>query len=862
MSASILNFATIPASLVGSSIYKNKQAREYVSHDMLRSFIQNEMGIKTAYKDHPKYAYIAELYSNEQAQIEAYERLYDTDKNHINVSYYLPKHGYGRVEPPGGLSLSKLHRPTRHALCKDKYVDIDIECAQPVFFAQLGIAKGIKCPSLFYYSKNCKQVRADVMDYYNISKDKAKQLLIALCFGGKFYDWIIENGLADRPPMTMVEVMERELLEIGKIIYDANPSMIKALIDADTENTKNYAEDEEKLFRSAVSAWAQTIERKVQETAIIFLVKQKHFTLEDIVPCQDGFMILKELYYDGLLDDITIAIAKLGISVRWAIKEFDEAITIPPYDPIKGINSYYICSNDVEASEIVFNQIKDRLIISNASVGGMRLFMKHNNIWADEPSLITSLIECAIFKSNIYSGIHPKTKKLIPYAQNTPGMRRIYASLMASLINKPKNDNFYELTRTTTINRFCFQDGVLDMEAKQFYRWDNLPYTIYSTVCIPRKFEPYYLNHDQSIIDDIYNTVMLPLFGSDTDRALHFLSRAMGGNNTDKVFGTYVGNRDCGKGVIYGALQSAFGYKYVCSFDLNSLIAKSSKLGEFGSPKDNEWLLPLEYARIAISQETPDIKSKTAIDGKKLKNIASGGDELHAKRNYDRFITVFRIMATLLIMGNNSITTNPPDAMENCISFMGLKQFKSQEEIDDKISHIKSLYSIEDETDENIIKCRLDKMNDNIRLYQDTVHPRDPALKFKMATDEYANAMVMLIYNYWKPNAISPVIDATTEDNNTDSNQNIPDIIAFSSVLNIVAPNIAPENQVPISITEVYSALKNIQPDRKKAKKVLDKLGAIQKRWKCKILYPHLRDKDVFINVELKIIHSGDSAED
>lgn len=56
----------------------------------------------------------------------------------------------------------------------------------------------------------------------------------------------------------------------------------------------------------------------------------KDFQLDEIVPCQDGMMILKEYYYSEILDDLTrVDVERYDIRVEWVVKEFDEAIDIP-----------------------------------------------------------------------------------------------------------------------------------------------------------------------------------------------------------------------------------------------------------------------------------------------------------------------------------------------------------------------------------------------------------------------------------------------------------------------------------------------------------------------------------------------------
>jgi hypothetical protein len=80
-----------------------------------------------------------------------------------------------------------------------------------------------------------------------------------------------------------------------------------------------------------MSHFCNTIERCIQEGAIEYLVNNKSFIIfDDIVPCQDGLMIKKELWYDDILKEIQdVVFHKIGFNVEFLVKEFDEACEIP-----------------------------------------------------------------------------------------------------------------------------------------------------------------------------------------------------------------------------------------------------------------------------------------------------------------------------------------------------------------------------------------------------------------------------------------------------------------------------------------------------------------------------------------------------
>ena len=64
------------------------------------------------------------------------------------------------------------------------------------------------------------------------------------------------------------------------------------------------------------------------------------------------------------------------------------------------------------------------------------------------------------------------------------------------------------------------------------------------------------------------NDIFEPLFGlDDVDMALHFLSRAVAGHFEDKIWASYLGNRNCGKGILYDLFAYAF-EKYIGPVDL------------------------------------------------------------------------------------------------------------------------------------------------------------------------------------------------------------------------------------------------------------------------------------------------------
>lgn len=142
------------------------------------------------------------------------------------------------------------------------------------------------------------------------------------------------------------------------------------------------------------------------------------------------------------------------------------------------------------------------------------------------------------------------------------------------------------------------------------------------------------------------------------------------------------------------------------------------------------WSIDLQFTRIAISQETPKSGSGSLLSGKMMKKLAGGGDEIVARRNYDRVDLHFKIDTTFLIMGNDYLEVDVKDTNDQRIEFNSTVSFKSEEE----------LQKMKEDGVEDII----------IKAYK----VRDAKIKDDCNKEEYANAMVMLLYQKWQDKAV------------------------------------------------------------------------------------------------------------
>jgi len=405
-------------------------------------------------------------------------------------------------------------------------------------------------------------------------------------------------------------------------------------------------------------------------------------------------------------------------------------------------NGIIFVDNDEDACIAIFEKIKDILISTDKG----RLFYKKNNIWLSEMSVIDNHILQYILTSQIYRANEEFIQR--PYVSNISSARNVRDTLFIKIRTENVIDNFYQKLHTTTKGRICFKDGILDFKQKKFIIWEDVKFEYYSTEMIPFEFGEYFKNPNNELISNIKRDIYENMFGDKTTVALNFLSRAIAGHFEDKNWSTYLGNRNCGKGVLFDSLKNAFG-SYISPFELNNIMyQRKSSSNTDESSKKLYWALDLEFARIAMSQEIPPPETNLVVNGARLKKLAGGGDTIIARRNYDRIDTYFNIDTTFMFLGNNVLEVDVKDTMEHCIQFSSVNQFKTQEEID---------------------QLKSEGANE---LFWSSFKVKDSSIKNNCCTDEWKKATVYLIYQNYVNSAVTVICDKS-EDNEITLRQKI-----------------------------------------------------------------------------------------
>ena len=313
-----------------------------------------------------------------------------------------------------------------------------------------------------------------------------------------------------------------------------------------------------------------------------------------------------------------------------------------------------ICANDAECADKILEMLEGDLLYCDG-----RMYMKLGNCWICDTLEINNALMTYIMNAEVY-----KMTKIgpVPYWKDYNPADKIYKTICCRITETAFEKNLFH---TTTKHRVAFRNGVLDFREKRFYKWNEITFPYYTTNIIKTDY----------VVDDdfeiLVSKVFEPIFGEKTELALKYLARAIAGCIEDKNFATYMGNRNCGKGVMF-ELLGVFG-PYVSAFTIECLEedAKHNTM----TARDYYWMLPLEFARLAISQEVPTRKTGCVLRSDLLKKICSGGDVLTARRNYDRKDTQFNVDCSLFCLGNDEITTNG-DVNEHRLVFEGRRLYR------------------------------------------------------------------------------------------------------------------------------------------------------------------------------------------
>jgi hypothetical protein len=140
------------------------------------------------------------------------------------VLYQRGKGKYGRAKPKDWFGMAVMMRSLRSTIWGDLYNDFDIENCHPSITLQLMRGR-MECPALQHYCENRNEVLSAMMARHSITKDQAKQAVIAVFFGGSatkyFKDPVLAEMATERNGDDRTKGWARILKEANPVIYEA-----------------------------------------------------------------------------------------------------------------------------------------------------------------------------------------------------------------------------------------------------------------------------------------------------------------------------------------------------------------------------------------------------------------------------------------------------------------------------------------------------------------------------------------------------------------------------------------------------------------------------------------------------------------
>jgi len=730
-----------------------------------------------------------------------------------------------------------------------KWRDIDAIKGHPTIIYYIAKKNGINLHSYEQYlaEGGFDAICNDLIDYYSVpneiplTKNNIKDLINRTIYGGGHSSWVqyIEEGNelkghlpipvnnSDKPhPFYLKFKADTKL--ITEIIINSNEELVNEL--------KKENEDDWVTNNRVMSYFCQIIENEATYEVYKYCVLNKLCKERQVSWGYDGFTMPacpENTDFDFHLNEINkYVFQKIGLPLTYKWKSFDEDTIL--FDVIEQRNNFIlpiampiaeiqgtvieetqeiapenlnliIVKNDTEAGRYMCSILKDKYIY----LARHGYYYKHNNIWINDKIQIDSLVNEEILMVALAYPLLPNKTQNEMYCKNIRQMKNVAQSLDIFIKNRNDTPDIYDKFHTTTKNRLCFLDGVLDFKEKHFHTWDVIQFEYYTTIQINRNYKEFFDNPNMGIVEQVKNEVYRVCYGADVDTALQFLSRAITGNPQDKKYGVLIGNRNCGKGVQYSNLKAGGG-DYVKTFELgNVLYNRSTDTQE--TSRMNYWLLDFEFTRLAISQEIPKEEAGYKLDGKKWKKICGGDDEQISRRNYDRVDTTYKIDSTFFIMGNNKLLYDNPDIQTEEILFQSIVQFKTEAELN--------------QMRENGVEDCL------INAY----HIKNDDIKDVVKTDVWANAVIWLLYLNWQPISVCPLyIEDDTEDMFLDLKQRI--LLKY-----MVSPN--KKDMISCAIVEG-----EFEENKKKICMELNNLGIIKKRIKNEVY----RDTWCYIGIRIR----------
>ena len=567
----------------------------------------------------------------------------------------------GRWFCKSGIGIQSMPRIIRHTICDGLYIDLDFKNAHPKILEQLCFKHKIKCEYLSNYINNRDNLLSEWGSILNFTKDEVKTLLLCAL-----------NGNSTRYNIPGWDDILQEFKLIHKSIskLPVYNQIIKEV--EDVERTNINAKIVNRILCSIENDCLQSLYRALDKKGVMNL------------PINDQTYKVCALIFDGLQIPLTEETEKLctpdnfktlssiiendtGFNLDIVRKPFDDKLQIPDnIEDEEDNDDETFVENDGDAAEHVVSKFNTYMVNCN----GVR-YVKYNKIWTCDVKMVRSTLYSWIFCTTMKR--YTKPPKFIFYNRDKSCINKCMDVLWENWNSFiPNTPSFIDDMLFESKEYLPFTNGVYSMRDRKLMSYEDCP--VQFTQVITRNFPEY----NEEAYNTLMQKVIVPILPNEEERKyfIYCISRALAGKYEDKKWFINKGSRNSGKGVITNLLQNAFKI-FVGTFNSGALTKK--KFENVDDAKNLSWVVKLKDKILIISNE---FQEDAILNGKMLKQLASGGDTMLGRVNYQDEIE-FTPQFTMMLQLNNLEGVEPADALESCEQFYCKSKFVSKEELID-----------------------------------------------------------------------------------------------------------------------------------------------------------------------------------
>ncbi|AVL93355.1 DNA primase [Zamilon virus] len=661
-----------------------------------------------------------------QRQLSAYyKKVFKTKREegdeigYVKVKYYYSDklEDTGRVYAEKGQSLQSFKKNIRGFINNGINTDIDMKNSHPTLITQYCKKKDILCPYLVDYVNRREKILEDISSFHKISRDKAKELILKLCYLGS-YKLTNDDGESYTPTkkFKFLTKFKEEAEYIAEKVAEKEKSLYEKI--KDNNDCKNK-------LAVVLSILAQRLEHKCLMSMYDYFTSKK---IKVSTLCFDGMLI------NSFDDDIKVLLKgcekyvydKTEYKINLEEKPMNYELDFEVPDHSIYVSSDRDCQEklfELEGTD-KFKYCNEKLYIFDESTGMFKKdkhilfnYLRKNNAYLN---VIISTDKNGIHKTKNYGDDDALKKKVISFAKE------------ASI-----DDDWIERTQLSSLGYLLFKDGIYNFNTGTFT--EGFDPKIVFKCRVPWKFPKY----DKDLVKKAYRLSFKKLF-DDPKPMITALACALAGDITHKKMYFCPGKSNAGKSYLVRMLKYCFG-AYIGDFNGENLAYhKNDSRDEAAKIR---WAYKLAHTRILMSNE---INMENPLDGNMIKKLAGGGDNLIG-REHQESEESFTPNFTVFCMFNDIPIIKPFDqAVNNRLEYSEFPYvFVDEKDVDKK-----PYYKLKDNKLDSKIKTK-DFMKGFIHIFLDAYKDYlengmpefDPEVKEKWTAETKQNDVVIEIIN-------------------------------------------------------------------------------------------------------------------